>query len=151
MVSATAQLSALGKAWALRLQLWQASGRMVPGTPVDATAGTSREPQGPRLRVRHPKVYIEKKRRVNIGRTKFPPKSKGVPCPRNMAFLKSYLEWALTWISLFYWTGGCVRIIGGDTVVPHSRPYMALLRGKSICAGTLIAKDWVLTAAHCKL
>ncbi|XP_052015762.1 granzyme A-like [Apodemus sylvaticus] len=49
--------------------------------------------------------------------------------------------------------GGCERIIGGDTVVPHSRPYTVLLKlnSKSICAGALIAKDWVLTAAHCNL
>ncbi|GAB1298560.1 Granzyme A [Apodemus speciosus] len=48
---------------------------------------------------------------------------------------------------------GCERIIGGETVVPHSRPYMVLLRSssKSICAGALIEKDWVLTAAHCNL
>ncbi|XP_058917124.1 granzyme A-like [Kogia breviceps] len=45
----------------------------------------------------------------------------------------------------------CVKIIGGNQVAPHSRPYMVLLQGKNICAGALIAKDWVLTAAHCNL
>ncbi|XP_025748204.1 granzyme A [Callorhinus ursinus] len=45
----------------------------------------------------------------------------------------------------------CVEIIGGNQVSPHSRPYMVLLKGEKICAGALIAKDWVLTAAHCAL
>ncbi|XP_021035604.1 granzyme A [Mus caroli] len=49
--------------------------------------------------------------------------------------------------------GGCERIIGGDTVVPHSRPYMALLKlsSNTICAGALIENNWVLTAAHCNV
>ncbi|XP_029324099.1 granzyme A-like [Mus caroli] len=49
--------------------------------------------------------------------------------------------------------GGCERIIGGDTVVPHSRRYMALLNlsSNNFCAGALIAKNWVLTAAHCNM
>ncbi|NP_001292861.1 granzyme A precursor [Macaca nemestrina] len=47
----------------------------------------------------------------------------------------------------------CEEIIGGNEVTPHSRPYMVLLSldGKTICAGALIAEDWVLTAAHCNL
>ncbi|KAL2779707.1 granzyme A precursor [Daubentonia madagascariensis] len=47
----------------------------------------------------------------------------------------------------------CVKIIGGNEVTPHSRPYMVLLKlnKENICAGALIARDWVLTAAHCKL
>uniref|UniRef100_A0A2K6CXA1 Granzyme A n=1 Tax=Macaca nemestrina TaxID=9545 RepID=A0A2K6CXA1_MACNE len=47
----------------------------------------------------------------------------------------------------------CEEIIGGNEVTPHSRPYMVLLSldRKTICAGALIAEDWVLTAAHCNL
>ncbi|XP_006889656.1 PREDICTED: granzyme A-like [Elephantulus edwardii] len=43
----------------------------------------------------------------------------------------------------------CATIIGGHEVTPHSKPYMVLIEGRNLCAGALIAKTWVLTAAHC--
>lgn len=44
-----------------------------------------------------------------------------------------------------------IRIVDGRRVVPHSWPWQVLLRFslKSMCGGTLIAPQWVVTAAHC--
>ncbi|KAJ8918103.1 hypothetical protein NQ315_011560 [Exocentrus adspersus] len=43
------------------------------------------------------------------------------------------------------------RIFGGYEVEPHSRPYQValLINGRSLCGGSLISVNFVLTAAHC--
>ncbi|KAL3784556.1 hypothetical protein HJC23_010680 [Cyclotella cryptica] len=44
---------------------------------------------------------------------------------------------------------GPQSIIGGDEIVPGSRPYLVPVVGKYFCGGSLISPHAVMTAAHC--
>ena len=43
------------------------------------------------------------------------------------------------------------RVVNGENASPHAWPWQISLRvnGRHICGGSLIDKDWVVTAAHC--
>uniref|UniRef100_A0A8D0GC49 Peptidase S1 domain-containing protein n=1 Tax=Sphenodon punctatus TaxID=8508 RepID=A0A8D0GC49_SPHPU len=45
------------------------------------------------------------------------------------------------------------RIVGGEPCIPHSQPWQAGLFAWSRlnCGGTLIRRNWVITAAHCQM
>ncbi|XP_004648783.1 chymotrypsinogen B-like, partial [Octodon degus] len=45
------------------------------------------------------------------------------------------------------------RIVNGEDAVPGSWPWQAYLLGEDVyqCGGSLICKDWVVTAAHCEV
>uniref|UniRef100_A0A8B9N9H5 Peptidase S1 domain-containing protein n=1 Tax=Accipiter nisus TaxID=211598 RepID=A0A8B9N9H5_9AVES len=43
------------------------------------------------------------------------------------------------------------RIIGGEVAVPYSWPWQVSVQisDEHICGGAVLAKEWVVTAAHC--
>lgn len=46
---------------------------------------------------------------------------------------------------------GVSRVVAGKTATPNSRPWQILMMfgNRAMCGGTLIAPQWVVTAAHC--
>ncbi|XP_071403569.1 trypsin-3-like [Centroberyx affinis] len=56
-------------------------------------------------------------------------------------------------LALFGWAvalGEDSKIVGGYECPKHSVPYQVFLPNGTSCGGTLLSREWVLSAAHCK-
>ncbi|XP_044148521.1 granzyme A-like [Bufo gargarizans] len=70
--------------------------------------------------------------------------------------MKLFLLLFLSAACLLISKGSKLRIINGHEAGENSRPYMAYIKVENrthemICGGSLIKKEWVVTAAHCKM
>lgn len=46
------------------------------------------------------------------------------------------------------------RVVGGHAAAPHSWPWQVSLqrtRGRNYCGGSIINRNWIITAAHCNI